>query len=149
MDNKRLMDREKRKFWMQIFSCSDYKNLKSLFDESDLEKPKYKYLRKPETGLYMTRARADANGEQFNLGEVLVSRCALILDDVFGVSYIRGGDLEHCEFAALLDAMLQKEEHFEKTWENIVVPAFEILKNNREKEAEKINKTRVEFFTMG
>ena len=41
--------------------------------------PARRFLRKPETGLAMVRARAGGSGEKFNLGEMTVTRCAIRL----------------------------------------------------------------------
>ncbi|MGH8773427.1 MAG: phosphonate C-P lyase system protein PhnG, partial [Burkholderiales bacterium] len=45
------------------------------------EKPAYTWLRPPETGLVMVRARAGGTGAKFNLGEMPVTRCALKTED--------------------------------------------------------------------
>jgi alpha-D-ribose 1-methylphosphonate 5-triphosphate synthase subunit PhnG len=41
--------------------------------------PSYVWLRRPEIGLAMVRARTGGTGQQFNLGEMSVTRCALRL----------------------------------------------------------------------
>ena len=38
-----------------------------------------KLIRKPETGLIMARGRISGTGSPFNVGEVLVTRCAVSL----------------------------------------------------------------------
>lgn len=144
------MNIEKRQFWIKTLSCSDIEDIENLWEKAGIEKPSFQYIRKPETGVYMIRGRMDGDGEKFNLGEVLVSRCALKVEDRYlGVSYVRGTNKEHCEFSALIDAMLQNEDHFSKIWNEIIVPASEILEQRVNKEALDVDKTRVEFFTMG
>jgi alpha-D-ribose 1-methylphosphonate 5-triphosphate synthase subunit PhnG len=68
------------------------------------------WLRRPETGLVMVRARAGGTGEQFNLGEMTVTRCALKLEGAgCGVAYVQGRSARKAEIAALADALLQTQ----------------------------------------
>lgn len=144
------MDKEKRQYWLNTLACSKPEDIESLFEKSGIKIPSFQYIRKPETGLYMVRGRMDGDGEKFNLGEVSVSRCAIKLENKFmGVSYVRGTNKRHCEFSAIMDAMLQDEKRFSLIWEKIILPASKIIKNTQKQEAEKTDKTRVEFFTMG
>jgi hypothetical protein len=44
------------------------------------DKPHYVFLRSPETGLAQIRGRAGGTGQQFNFGEVTLSRCTVLLE---------------------------------------------------------------------
>jgi alpha-D-ribose 1-methylphosphonate 5-triphosphate synthase subunit PhnG len=106
----------------------------------------FTWLRRPETGLVMVRARAGGSGAKFNLGEMTVTRCALRLKDgASGVAYVQGRSHRKAELAALADARLQSgcasalglvegiRAHL----------AREALRMQRKAQA-----TRVEFFTL-
>ena len=69
---------------------------------SSLESPPaYQWLRRPETGLAMVRARAGGGGAKFNLGEASITRCTLRTADAkTGVAYILGRDRRRAELPA-------------------------------------------------
>ena len=70
-----------------------------------------KLIRKPETGLIMARGRISGTGSPFNVGEVLVTRCAVSLTGgQTGYAWILGADSDHARDAALLDALWQDPE---------------------------------------
>lgn len=58
----------------------------------------------PEPSLLMVRVRETVDGEVFNLGEVLVTRCEMILDGEPGWGMALGDDPERALCAAVLDA---------------------------------------------
>ena len=64
--------------------------------------PGYRIVRGPETGLVMARGRVGNTGDVFNIGEVLVTRCAVQLEDeTLGHAWIMGESPRHAELAAL------------------------------------------------
>src|SRR5689334_14732457 len=72
--------------------------------------PVHRWLRKPETGLVMLRGRAGGNGEAFNLGEMTMTRAAVLLEGhrpITGFGYVAGRNHRHAELAALF----RSEEH--------------------------------------
>ncbi|PXX45525.1 phosphonate C-P lyase system protein PhnG [Undibacterium pigrum] len=112
------------------------------------ELPSYLWLRKPETGLAMVRARTGGSGSQFNLGEMSVTRCALRLaTGETGVAYVAGRDERHAEWAAIFDALMQGE-HRSVVEENIIRPLELLLQQKREQLQAEAQATRVEFMTM-
>jgi alpha-D-ribose 1-methylphosphonate 5-triphosphate synthase subunit PhnG len=124
---------------------------------ADLEKareklerpPSFRYLKKPEIGLVMIRARAGGTGPRFNLGEMSVTRCTVqVVGGYIGCAYVAGRSPSHAEGAALFDALLQDPRQHPVLMEKIIRPLEAILKEKREQEATKVASTRVEFFTM-
>lgn len=110
--------------------------------------PSYLWLRQPEIGLAMVRGRSGGTGEQFNLGEMSVTRCALRLSDgVMGVAYVAGRDRRHAELAALFDAMLQSDAA-ERVQQLVLQPIAAALAEQRAHSAAAAQETRVEFMTM-
>lgn len=111
--------------------------------------PAYRVLRAPETGLVMVRGRAGGTGAPFNLGEMTVTRCAVVLDDGrVGHAYVPGRDGRHAERAAALDALLQ-DEVARPLLERLVIEPLVAAGHARQQETRaRVAGTRVEFFTM-
>ena len=106
------------------------------------------WLRKPETGLAMVRARAGGTGAQFNLGEMTITRCALKLaGTVSGVAYVQGRSARKAEIAALADALLQTAEGAEVRRE-LIEPVRVRLHAEASRQRRKAQATKVEFFTL-
>ncbi|WP_082926545.1 phosphonate C-P lyase system protein PhnG [Cupriavidus sp. D384] len=116
--------------------------------------PGYRLLRKPESGMAMVRARAGGTGAQFNLGEMSVTRCAVVLDEAqgeaatAGVSYVQGRGQRHAEQAAVLDALLQRPAWHQRVQDVVVAPLAQALTERAARQAATAAQTRVEFFTM-
>lgn len=112
------------------------------------ELPQFLWLRRPETGLAMVRARAGGTGAQFNLGEMSVTRCALRLaSGQTGVAYIAGRDKRHAELAALFDALMQTDAG-DRVRERVLKPIEAALLERNACEHAQAQATRVEFMTM-
>lgn len=75
----------------------------------------FEWLRMPEVGLTMVRARISGHGDRFNLGEATVTRCAVRHQPArgaatAGVGYVLGRDPQRSEWVARFDALLQVPE---------------------------------------
>lgn len=110
------------------------------------------FLRRPESGLMMVRARAGGSGERFNVGEMTVTRCALRLSadgaTAAGVAYVMGRSLRRAELAARADALLQLPAHAPALRRQLLEP-LEAQRCERARRAEqRAQSTRVEFFTV-
>jgi alpha-D-ribose 1-methylphosphonate 5-triphosphate synthase subunit PhnG len=107
------------------------------------------WLRKPETGLAMLRARAGGSGERFNLGEVTLTRCALRIDSgEVGIAYVRGRSPRKAELAALADALLQSATWREAVRRRLIEPIRAQLEAENARARRKAQATRVEFLTL-
>lgn len=112
------------------------------------ELPSFTWLRKPETGLAMVRARAGGTGSQFNLGEMSVTRCALRLaSGEMGVAYVGGRDKRHAELAAIFDALMQSSAH-DNVRTNVIQPIEQALAQRQRQARAEAQATKVEFMTM-
>ena len=86
-----------RAAWLRILALAQSDALDAAYSQlGDVAAlPGYRLLRKPESGMAMVRARAGGTGAQFNLGEMSVTRCAVVLDETesqaatAGVAYIQ------------------------------------------------------------
>jgi alpha-D-ribose 1-methylphosphonate 5-triphosphate synthase subunit PhnG len=115
--------------------------------------PAYRLLRKPESGMAMVRARAGGTGAQFNLGEITITRCAVVLEDgaagaAAGVAYIQGRSARHAEQAAVLDALLQRPAWHQRVQDLVLAPLASTQAERAAHAAATAAQTRVEFFTM-
>ncbi|MCF8149742.1 MAG: phosphonate C-P lyase system protein PhnG [Sulfuritalea sp.] len=112
-------------------------------------KPVTSWLRKPQTGLTMVRARAGGTGAQFNLGEASVTRCAL-QDGAgrVGIGYVRGGDVRHAELVALFDLALQDSTHQAELLTTVIAPLVAARVDVRDKASRQAAATRVAFYTL-
>lgn len=111
--------------------------------------PTYRHLRRPETGLVMLRGRVGGSGGPFNMGEMTVTRCSLVLEDgTVGHGYVGGCDARHAELMALCDALLQTEAHRSQIERGIVGPLAAVHAEQRQRKAARAAATRVEFFTV-
>ncbi|MBP0622675.1 phosphonate C-P lyase system protein PhnG [Cupriavidus consociatus] len=115
--------------------------------------PAWRLLRKPESGMAMVRARAGGSGAQFNLGEITVTRCAVVLEDgaaggTVGVAYVQGRSTQHAQQAAVLDALLQRPAWYQRVHEAVLAPLADAHAARAARQAATAAQTRVEFFTM-
>jgi len=143
-----LVEKEphQRREWMRLLARAPLEMLESW--HAAAEPPAHSWLRRPETGLAMVRARAGGTGEKFNLGEITLTRCVLRLESgECGVAYVQGRSHRKAELAALADAMLQSARG-RHTRENLVAPLRERLERQAATLQRKAQATRVEFFTL-
>jgi alpha-D-ribose 1-methylphosphonate 5-triphosphate synthase subunit PhnG len=107
------------------------------------------WLRKPETGLAMLRARAGGTGERFNLGELTLTRCTLRLETgEVGVAYVRGRSHRKAELAAFADALLQSATWAAAVRRRLLEPLRARLDAETARDGRKAQATRVEFLTL-
>lgn len=110
--------------------------------------PAFTWLRRPEIGLAMVRARTGGTGARFNLGEMSMTRCALRLaTGEMGVAYVAGRDVRQAEWAALFDALMQSEAagHVRKT---VLQPIESALAQRLAQTNAQARATKVDFITM-
>lgn len=73
---------------------------------------RFDWLREPETGLALVRARIANGGDRFNLGEATITRCIARVQigssTTAGVGHVLGRDEERARCIARLDALLQQ-----------------------------------------
>lgn len=135
-----------RQHWMGLLARAAREDLEAWGRTAGL--PGYAWLRKPETGLVMVRARAGGTGERFNLGEMTATRCALrVAGGASGVAYVAGRSHRHAELAALADALLQGDTRH--AVESSLLDALSRAEAERRGAMRrKADATRVEFFTL-
>ncbi|MFO7858795.1 MAG: phosphonate C-P lyase system protein PhnG, partial [Ectothiorhodospiraceae bacterium] len=88
------------------------------------DKPDVTAVRPPETGLLMARGRAGGTGQQFNMGEVPVTRAVMSLPDgTMGYGYVLGQCPRHAELAAYFDAVAAQGSRAAEVRRRVLEPA--------------------------
>ncbi|MGD1876352.1 MAG: phosphonate C-P lyase system protein PhnG [Kiloniellaceae bacterium] len=142
-----------RQRWMSVLAKAKLAELESAWEEL-ADKPAYDWLRQPEIGMVMVRARTGGTGSQFNLGQMTVTRCALRLangetgDSRVGLGYVQGRSKRHAELAAVFDALLQDEVHRALLEDRVIAPLEAAHGARRADRSRKANSTKVNFFTL-
>jgi alpha-D-ribose 1-methylphosphonate 5-triphosphate synthase subunit PhnG len=141
------VDNAERARWMGLLARAPLAMLQSW--AARRQETAFTWLRRPETGLVMVRARAGGTGSKFNLGEMTVTRCVLRLaGGAVGVSYIQGRSARKAEIAALADAFLQEPASRTQVREELIEPLQLRLDAEAARMQRKAQATRVEFFTL-
>ena len=137
-----------RQGWMSVLAKARADDVVAAWEGLD-DRPHYRPLRGPETGLVMVQARAGGVGAKFNFGEMTVTRCSVELDDgTVGHAYVPGTDGGHAEAAAVLDALLQDAARRAALMEAVVSPLAAAHAERHRARAMKAAATRVDFFTL-
>lgn len=109
----------------------------------------WSYVRKPEIGLIMTRGRIGGSGAPFNIGEITVTRCAVVIGSgETGHATIMGRDREKARLAALADALWQNPESRPVVEARIVSPIVARLAADDARLRAEADATKVDFYTM-
>lgn len=136
-----------RKAWMGLMAKAPSGRVAALLDAA-MVRPDFTWLRVPEIGSTMVRARAGGTGTPFNLGEMTVTRCALTLESgEVGHAYIQGRRKADAEAAALVDAMMQSPAA-DRLRAAVLTPLAEEVARAKAARAGKAAATKVDFFTM-
>ena len=137
-----------RRRWMSVLAKARLAELEEAW-ETLADKPTYDWLRRPEIGMVMVRARAGGTGSQFNMGQMTVTRCALRLETgAAGLGYVQGRSKRHAELAAVFDAMLQDDARRALLEDSIIASLEAAHATRRNERSRKANSTKVSFFTM-
>lgn len=145
--NDTLGEDASRQCWLSVLALAPCDALEDAL--SDCEIPSLTWLRRPQTGLFMVRARAGGTGAQFNLGEATVTRCA-VQDEAgrIGIGYVRGSNKRHAEMVALFDLLLQNDGHRSELLATVIDPLTKLQQTARETASRKAAGTRVNFYTL-
>lgn len=113
----------------------------------------FEWLRAPEQGLVMVRARIGNRGDRFNLGEATVTRCAVRHHGaqgqvVAGVGHVLGRDAVRAEQIAKLDALLQLPPLRQLLQRTVLGPLAADTARRETAERARTEASRVRFFTL-
>ncbi len=142
-----------RSEWMALLARAPLALLEQGLDQQAASAARW--LRRPETGLFMVQGRVGGTGERFNLGEVTVTRCALrmgedaaVATNAIGIAYVLGRNHRQAQLAAVADALLQNPVHSETLEAALLHPVRLHLALEREQRAARAEATKVDFFTV-
>jgi alpha-D-ribose 1-methylphosphonate 5-triphosphate synthase subunit PhnG len=136
-----------RKDWMGLLARAPAKLLDRLWQALAVS-PTFRWLRAPEVGAVMVQGRMGGTGAPFNLGEMTVTRCALVLEGgAVGHAYVQGRDKRQAEQAALVDALMQGPEAG-RVHAALLEPLAAEMQALETLRAAKAAATKVEFFTL-
>jgi alpha-D-ribose 1-methylphosphonate 5-triphosphate synthase subunit PhnG len=142
-----IVDKNDRKAWMSLCAKAPEGRVSALLDAA-MTRPTFTWLRAPEIGSAMVRARAGATGAPFNIGEMTVTRCALTLETgEVGHAYIQGRRKPDAEAAALVDALMQTGAA-DVLRAQVLDPLATEAEAAKAARAAKAAATKVDFFTM-
>lgn len=136
--------------WMALLSQADPAELEEAWRALE-PAPSHHWLRPVETGLVMLRGRAGGTGQPFNLGEMTVTRAAVMLEAPrtgVGFGYVAGRAPRHAELAALFDALLQDETTRTGPLARLLTILAQAGEQKRGRRAADVAATRVDFTTM-
>ncbi|WP_146348232.1 phosphonate C-P lyase system protein PhnG [Falsiphaeobacter marinintestinus] len=136
-----------RKTWMSLLATAPGARLLQLWQAYGGQ-PDFNWLRPPEIGGVMVRGRMGGTGAPFNLGEMTVTRCSVVLNDgTVGHGYVQGRDKPRAQAAAVIDALMQTSAA-PAVRRAILEPLTTARQASRQDRAAKAAATKVEFFTM-
>ncbi|MEM0946413.1 MAG: phosphonate C-P lyase system protein PhnG [Pseudomonadota bacterium] len=136
-----------RQRWMSVLAKAPADRLITLFDGA-VPRPTVSYLRHPEIGSVMVRGRMGGTGGAFNLGEMTVARCSVMLaGGETGHGYVQGRSKPAAEVAAIVDALMQTSAA-EAVEDAVIAPLAAEAEAGRAARAGKAAATKVDFFTL-
>ena len=139
-------DAEPRRLALNALAAADAAALAQAWSDW-ADKPGFKPVRGPETGLVMVRGRAGGGGAPFNLGEASVSRATIRLDSgEIGHGYCLGRDLDKARLIAVFDALFQRDPTTVEA--QVLAPLRTAASAADLRRKQETAATRVNFFTM-
>jgi alpha-D-ribose 1-methylphosphonate 5-triphosphate synthase subunit PhnG len=111
------------------------------------------WLRDPETGLAMVRARMGNSGDRFNVGEATLTRCVFRVRDAdgrssAGVGYVVGRDAERARWVARIDALLQLPAYHDRLQRELIAPLQAATEAAHAAQRARTEASRVRFHTL-
>lgn len=137
-----------RQRWIGILAAAPVSTLEAAFIALQ-SPPRYSFLRQPEIGSALVRARSGGTGPRFNLGEMTLTRCAVrTASGLTGFSWVAGRDRRHAELAAVFDALMQDPAHADTLEHTLIAPVEATAREKAAAASAKAAATRVDFFTL-
>jgi alpha-D-ribose 1-methylphosphonate 5-triphosphate synthase subunit PhnG len=142
----------RRAEWLRVLARAPSADLARLASPV-LGEYRFEWLRRPQQGLMMVRARIGNTGDRFNLGEATVTRCAVRHrapdgTQVAGVGHVLGLDALRAEQVAQLDALLQLDTLNALLSRLVLEPLRDGRARIDHDERARTEASRVRFFTL-
>jgi alpha-D-ribose 1-methylphosphonate 5-triphosphate synthase subunit PhnG len=142
-----------RQHWLAVLAKAPVARLEASWNALD-DRPRYRSLRRAETGLVMVRGRIGGTGQPFNVGEMTMTRAAVQLlgpdGEVrhTGFGHVAGRSARRAELVALFDAMLQDPARHDALLDRVIAPLAAEQETAKAAQAAKVMASKVDFFTM-
>ena len=150
IDTAHRLDPEKSRRQNVMFICAHANLIELEAAITELEPlPPGTDVRPPQFGLVMVRGRVGAVGNAFNVGEALVTRASVQLQNgVVGHSYLLGRARKKARLAAIIDAVSQSPDTMILVQKSLIDPVRERLAREKTNQAAETASTKVDFFTL-
>jgi alpha-D-ribose 1-methylphosphonate 5-triphosphate synthase subunit PhnG len=142
-----------RQRWLAVLAKAPVARLEAAWAALD-DKPRYRALRRAETGLVMVRGRISGTGQPFNVGEMTMTRAAVQLLGAggevrhTGFGHVAGRSARQAELVALFDAMLQDPARHDAMIEDVIAPLEAEQTAAKAASTGAVMASKVDFFTM-
>jgi alpha-D-ribose 1-methylphosphonate 5-triphosphate synthase subunit PhnG len=144
-----MMDMFDRKQALDILAGTPVDILSQSYSLLGADLPQATPVRGPEIGTIMVRGKVGGGGAAFNLGEASVTRATVKLaTGEVGHSIVLGRDQRKAQIVAHLDALRQRPDWAARIDADIVRPALTFMEDEKLRQAEETEATKVDFFTV-
>jgi alpha-D-ribose 1-methylphosphonate 5-triphosphate synthase subunit PhnG len=159
IDKKQEHPAAQRQKLLSLLSVSSLNDIQKYWQPLSIT-PSYQQLKAPEVGMTMVRAKTGGTGQVFNMGEMTVTRTVIRLHksvdidsdnhqcDIIGFGYTSGRNKKKSEIIAVIDACFQLPEYQLIIQDKLVQPLVFLQQQIQQKQDEKVEATKVNFFTM-
>ncbi|MEO5669932.1 MAG: phosphonate C-P lyase system protein PhnG [Ramlibacter sp.] len=144
---KQLDGEKSRRNWLAVLARAGRGELEQAVSAQQ-PLPVAQAVRAPECGMVMLRGRVGGTGDEFNMGEATLTRCAMRVAGALGVGYTLGRDKRKAELIAVLDALLQDDGRRPGLFREVVEPMQRRQAEQGQAKSAAAASSRVEFFTM-
>ena len=100
------------------------------------------------TALVMMGVKDSVQAVPFYLGEVLITKCAVAVNEITGYGFVMGEDPERAYCLAVLEATLQGEHPKTKMIKEFITGQAQLFQNEKIRDYAAITQTRVRFDSM-
>lgn len=125
---------------------SDITALKAIVSDLEIEFP-VKITQAPSIALTMVRAEDSVEGQEFNLGECLITDCEVSINNVTGYGICKGDEAQRAYCMAVIDAVLQLPDSHQGLT-NFLHNQQKTINQARKELYNQVIKTRVDFKMM-
>jgi len=139
---------QQRQRWISVLARADFADLQQHWHATGINS-KFTPIRPAEIGLSQVQGRIGATGRKFNMGDVTISRAVIQLESgEMGYSYVQGRNKQHAEVAAIIDGLMQTEQHNEQLEHQLIQPLAAIKSAQEQARNNAVSSSKVDFFTL-
>lgn len=138
----------RRQHWMSVLARADWADIEHRWKSVGIDLP-YTILREPEIGLAQIRGKMANKGDVFNVGDTTITRASVqFKNDVVGHCYTMGRNLDKALTCAVIDGVLQHDQHNQVVMDAVIAPLQQAFIEKRKHRKQEIETSKVDFFTL-